>query len=63
MRIGGIMESYYFLEEELITRMHSSFIQRFNLDQSSAAELTLEILEILQLSDSNINEINSLYLR
>ena len=55
------MESYYFFEEELITRMHSSLAQRFNLDQSSAAELTLEILEILKVGGSNLSEVNSFY--
>jgi len=57
------MDAYYFFEEELITKMHTSFISRFNLDQGSAAELTLEILELLKMSDSNLNEINSLYLQ
>jgi hypothetical protein len=57
------MESYYFFEEELITRMHKSFTQRYNLDQSTAAELTLEIFEILKISGSNLNDINSLYVQ
>jgi hypothetical protein len=57
------MESYYFLEEELITRMHKSFTQRYNLEQSTAAELTLEIFEILKISGSNLNDINSLYVQ
>lgn len=57
------MDAYYFFEEELITKMYSSFTDRFNLDQGSAAELTLEILELLKLSESNLYEINSLYLQ
>ena len=57
------MDAYYFFEEELITKMHTSFIHRFNLDQGCAAELTLEILELLKMSDSNLNEINTLYLQ
>ena len=44
------MDSYYFFEEELISKMHSSFTQRFNLDNYMAAELALEILEILKVS-------------
>ena len=55
------MESYYFFEEELITKMHGSFIQRFNLDNSTAAELALEILEILKASSSNLSEVDSFY--
>ena len=57
------MDSYLFLEEELITKMHKSFTQRFNLDQLTAAELTLEIIEILKVSSSNIHEVNSLYVQ
>lgn len=56
------MDAYYFFEEELITKMHTSFTDRFNLDQGAAAELTLEILELLKMSESNLHEINSLYL-
>lgn len=57
------MDAYYFFEEELITKMHTSFINRFNLDQGAAAELTLEVLEMLKMSDSNLNEISTLYLQ
>ncbi|MDP7319083.1 MAG: hypothetical protein QF441_00675 [Bacteriovoracaceae bacterium] len=55
------MDSYYFLEEELISKMHNSFTDRFNLDSSTAAELALEVLEIISLSNSNLTELNSLY--
>ena len=49
----GRMESYYFLEEELITKMHTAFTQRFNLDNYIAAELALEIMEILKVSQES----------
>lgn len=57
------MDSYYFLEEELISKMHVSFTQRFNLDNFTAAELALEIIEILKVSNSNMNEASSLFLQ
>lgn len=47
------MQSYLFLEEELISKMHSTFTQRFNLDNYTAAELALEIIEILKLDQNN----------
>jgi len=53
------MDSYYFLEEELITKMHLSFTQRFNLDNYTAAELALEIIEILKVSNSDSNDLNN----
>ena len=57
------MDSYYFFEEELITKMHCTFIQKFNLDNFAAAELALEILEILKVSNSNLRELETLYLQ
>ena len=57
------MDAYYFLEEEIIAKLHTNFVQRFNMDQFSAAELALEIIEIMKVSNSNLNEINSLYLQ
>ena len=54
-------DSYLFFEEELTTKLHSSFIQRFDLDKGVAAELAHEIIEILHLSNSNLSEINTLY--
>ena len=55
------MESHYFFEEELITKMHSKFIYRFNLDKLTAAELALEILEMLKVSNSNLNDFDNIY--
>lgn len=53
------MDSNAFFEEELMTKMHYSLVQRFNLDQLKAAELTLEIMEIISISSPNYNDINS----
>lgn len=55
-------ESYMLFEEELTTKLHSSFVERFDLDKGVAAELAHEILELLHLSNSNISEVNSLYI-
>lgn len=55
------MDSHAFFEEELMTKLHYSLVQRFDLDQLKAAELTLEIMELISFSDSNLNDVNSLY--
>ncbi len=55
------MDTYYFFEEELITKMHSSFINRFNLDQACAAELALEIIEMFKMSNTNLTELTPFY--
>ncbi len=55
------MDSYYFLEEELIIKMHTSLAQRFNLDTGTAAELVLEFIEVLKASNSNLSDVKSLY--
>jgi hypothetical protein len=55
------MDTYYFFEEELITKMHSSFISRFNLDHACAAELALEIIEMFKMSNTNLNELTPFY--
>lgn len=55
------MDSYYFFEEELITKMHTSLAQRFNLDTGTAAELVLEFIEVLKASNSNLSDVKSLY--
>lgn len=56
------MESFYFLEEELITKMHSTFTQRFNLDNYMAAELALEIIDIIKPDDvKNFEKNNHLH--
>ncbi|MBT4791382.1 MAG: hypothetical protein HON90_07410 [Halobacteriovoraceae bacterium] len=57
------MDSYYFFEEKLITKMHSTFIQRYGLDNSTAAQLAWDILEILKVSDTNLNDFETLYLQ
>lgn len=53
------MDSHALFEEELMTKMHYSLVQRFDLDQLKAAKLTLEIMEIISLNAHNYNDINS----
>lgn len=52
------MDAYYFFEEELISKMHSTFTQQFNLDVVFASELAVEILEILKTNDIYLKQIN-----
>jgi len=56
------MDSYTFFEEETMRLMHHDFIQRFNLDKRKAAELTLEIIEILNSREFEIADIDPLYI-
>ena len=58
---GGAMDSNYLIEEEVLKKLQKNFSSRFNLDQNLAAELTLEILEIMQVCDSDFHELNSFY--
>lgn len=55
------MDSHALFEEELMTKLHYSLVQRFDLDQLKAAELTLEIMELISIAESNLFEMNSLY--
>ena len=56
------MDSYTFFEEETMKLMHHAFIHRFNLDKRNAAELTLEIIEILNSREFEIKDIDPLYI-
>ena len=57
------MDSYTFFEEETMSQMHHSFVERFNIDQLKAAELTLEIMEILNSREFDISDIDPLYMQ
>lgn len=52
------MDSHTLLEEEVMNEMHSSIIERFDLDHRIAAELTLEIMDMLSLFGANFSEKN-----
>ena len=54
------MDSYYFLEEELISKMHTTFINKFNLDNFTATELSMEIMEIFRVSGPDLRSTDKL---
>ena len=49
------------LEEDLLLKMQSNFMEKFYLDQLRASDLALEILEMLSLGDSNLKRLNQYY--
>jgi len=55
------MESNCFFEDQLIIKMHTNFVHKFDLDGVSAAQLALEIMEILKISNSSLSDFESLY--
>lgn len=56
------MDAYCFFEEELLSSLHKNFVSRFSLEQGAAAELALEIMEMFKMSDSNLYELQQIYL-
>lgn len=50
------------LEEDLIVKLQTSFMDRFCLEQNRASELALEIMEMFSLSDSNLKALDQYYL-
>jgi hypothetical protein len=53
------MDSFYFFEEELLTKMHNSFVNRFNLDAGTAAELAVEVFEIISIVNPKLIDFDS----
>lgn len=49
------------LEDDLLVKMQSNFMDKFCLDQNGASDLAWEILELLTLSDSNLKRLNQYY--
>ncbi len=54
------MDSFYFFEEELLTKMHQSFVNRFNLDATTAAELAVEVFEILSVVNPKLIDFDTI---
>lgn len=50
------------LEEDLLFKLQSNFMDKFCLDQNGASALALEILEMLNISDSNLKRLSQYYL-
>jgi len=51
----------FYCEDEFLLKMRNNLVNQFALDNFSANDLALEILELLTLSDSNIAILNTYY--
>lgn len=52
----------FFCEEEVISKIRNNLMNKFYLDNFSATDLALEIMEMLTLADSDINTLNKYYI-
>lgn len=52
----------FFCEEEVVLKIRNNLMNKFHLDRFSATDLALEIMEMLTLSDSDINTLNKYYI-
>ena len=55
-------ETPMYCEDEFLFKIRNNLMNKFSLDNFSAIDLALEILELLTLSDSNIGLIDNYYL-
>lgn len=55
------MDSYIQMEELLVSKMQMNFSQRFNLEAPMALALALELVEVLNASDANLIDFDSIY--
>ncbi len=55
------MDSYIQMEELLVSKMQMNFSQRFNLEAPMALALALELVEVLNASDANLVDFDSIY--
>lgn len=55
-------EPTFFCEEEVIFKIKNNLMSRFHLDNFSATDIALEIMEMLTLADSDINTLNKYYI-
>lgn len=51
----------FYCEDEFLQKVRNNLINNFSLDNFSANDIALEILELLTLSDSNIAILNKYY--
>lgn len=49
------------LEDDLLFKLQSSFMDRFSLEQNRATEIAMEVLDMLSLSDSNLKRLTQYY--
>lgn len=56
------IEPSFFCEEEVVFKIRNNLMSKFHLDNPSATNLALEIMEMLTLADSDINTLNKYYI-
>lgn len=60
------MRNFYdtpmYVEEEFLLKVKNNLMNKFSLDNFSANDLALEILDLLTISDSNIAILNKYYI-
>jgi hypothetical protein len=52
----------FFCEEEVILKISNNLMNKFHLDNFSATNLAMEIMEMLTVADSDINTLNKYYI-
>lgn len=52
----------FFCEEEVILKISKNLMNKFHLDNFSATNLAMEIMEMLTVADSDINTLNKYYI-
>lgn len=51
----------FFCEEEVLFKIKNNLVSKFYMDHYAASDLALEILEMLTLSDSNLDTLNKYF--
>ncbi len=51
-----------YCEDEFLLKIRNNLMTKFSLDNFAANDLALEIMELLTLSDSNIDLVDSYYI-
>lgn len=54
-------EPSFFCEEEVLFKIKNNLVTKFHMDNYDASDLALEILEMLTLSDSNLDTLNKYF--
>ncbi len=52
-------EPRFLCEEEFIYKLRTNLINNFHLDNFSASDLALEIMELLTMADTNLDDLNN----
>lgn len=55
------MDCYVEIENEIAFKMHHTLTHKFNMDQEMASELSLELVEALSISNTNLLDFKNIY--